>query len=299
MFLLYINDIHFATPDSKPILFADNNTFTFISSSPSQLCSLVNNNLLSLVNWISANKLSINLSKTHIICYQNQNQNWNNSLLFNINNHPIEQVKQATILGVTLDDKLSFKPHIDALERKLSSVLYIYSNIRDIIPSKVARILYFALFQSHINYFILIWGNTYPSYISPINVLHHRILKQYLQLPKRTHTSELLKKANVISIPQLYQYNLARLIYKYLYCPSQFPTALNYLFYLVSRIHYHATRASVNSDLFTVQSTSLIRKSSVACQSPITWNSIPKYIKLLSSYILFSKKLESFFLSQQ
>ena len=299
LFLIYINDIPNATPDSKPILFADDNTLTFVSSSPSQLCALVNNNLKSLHSWISANKLSLNLTKTHIINFQNHNLNWNNALIFNIDNHPIEQVAQSTILGVTLDQKLSFKPHIDTIQKKLSSALYIYSNIRDVIPSRVARGLYFSLFQSHINYCILVWGNACASYLAPLNILQHRILKQYLLLPKKTPSSELFTKAFVLSIPQLYQHNLARLIYKYLYCPSQFPTTLNYLFQLVSHVHQHATRASVNHNLYTPQSSSLVRQSSVVCQSPLTWNNVPKDIKLISSYFLFSKKLKSFLISHQ
>ena len=62
-FLLYINDIKNCTT-SKLVSFADDTTIYYSSPNQNELFQKVNEELIKLYDWLCANKLSLNISKT-------------------------------------------------------------------------------------------------------------------------------------------------------------------------------------------------------------------------------------------
>ena len=63
LFLLYINDLNQAIKFSKVHHFADDTNFLCLSNSTKKLNKLVNADLKHLVNWLNANKISLNVKK--------------------------------------------------------------------------------------------------------------------------------------------------------------------------------------------------------------------------------------------
>ena len=64
LFLLYINDLHNAFTYSTTIHFADDTTLLINNKSLKQLIKHLNYDLHFLCYWLSANKISLNASKT-------------------------------------------------------------------------------------------------------------------------------------------------------------------------------------------------------------------------------------------
>jgi hypothetical protein len=56
------------------------------------------------------------------------------------------------LLGVLLDENLTFDPHINMLLAKLSKSTFIISKVKNILPPQTLRTLYFSLFHSHLTY---------------------------------------------------------------------------------------------------------------------------------------------------
>ena len=132
----------------------------------------------------------------------------------------------------------------------------------------------------------------------PINVLHRKFLKNYLQLPKRTPTKEIFTKSNILPLSDLFQLSVCKLIYTFLYSPLCLPPTISSLFHLTSQMHSHATRASTNLNLFTNSSNSTARANSISYISPAIWNYIPDDLKLATSPYLFQKNFKKYFLSK-
>ena len=65
LFLIYMNDINLRSSNLAFILFADDTTILFSSSSLDNLNSIINKELISVNEWIKANKLSFNIFKTN------------------------------------------------------------------------------------------------------------------------------------------------------------------------------------------------------------------------------------------
>ena len=63
---MYVNNIHKAVPDVNIRLFADDTNMFIHHKNYKTLMQTVNENLSKLNDWLSVNKLSLNLNKT---CY--------------------------------------------------------------------------------------------------------------------------------------------------------------------------------------------------------------------------------------
>ena len=69
LFLLYINDLHKSVKHSKTYHFADNTNIMQSNKSLDVLSKHLNKDLKSLSQWLKANKLSLNISKTKLIVF--------------------------------------------------------------------------------------------------------------------------------------------------------------------------------------------------------------------------------------
>ena len=70
LFLLYINNLNKAVVHSKVHHFADDTNFLYASHSLKNLNKTVNFDISNLVQWLRANKISLNVYKTEIVVFR-------------------------------------------------------------------------------------------------------------------------------------------------------------------------------------------------------------------------------------
>ena len=68
------------------------------------------------------------------------------------NIEPFDLVHETKFLGVMIDDKLSWVPHIRNLAKKLKCHIGSINRIKDNIPSNLHKQLYHTLFESYLIY---------------------------------------------------------------------------------------------------------------------------------------------------
>ena len=64
LLLLYVNDLKNASSVLDPIMFADDTNLFYTDSNIQKLFSAMNEELASINQWLSSNKLSLNAQKT-------------------------------------------------------------------------------------------------------------------------------------------------------------------------------------------------------------------------------------------
>ena len=64
LFLVYVNDLSKASCLLDPIMFADNTNLFFNHKDIKHLVTVVNNEVVNIKDWFTANKLSLNVEKT-------------------------------------------------------------------------------------------------------------------------------------------------------------------------------------------------------------------------------------------
>ena len=119
LFLIYINDLFNMCKESAPILFADDTNLFFCGKQLSELESHINDELCNISGWLKANRLSLNLSKTHYIVF-NRKKNIDAKLKIHIDNQDIEEVLSTKFLGVIIYSKLTCKQHISHISGKIA-----------------------------------------------------------------------------------------------------------------------------------------------------------------------------------
>ena len=74
------------------------------------------------------------------------------SIILNINNIKIRESSNVVLLGLTIDNRLTFKDHINILTRRASFKLHALRRIRKYLTTDKAKLLYNAFINSQFNY---------------------------------------------------------------------------------------------------------------------------------------------------
>ena len=72
LFLLFMNDLNQEILHSKVYDFADDSNFSYTSHSIKKLNKTINFDLSNLVQWIRANKISLNVNKTELVIFRSR-----------------------------------------------------------------------------------------------------------------------------------------------------------------------------------------------------------------------------------
>ena len=124
--------------------------------------------LTKVSDWLSANKLSLNVKKSNFLHFH-QGHRAKPTLNLELNGIKVEEKTVTKYLGVLIDNKLNWKAHIAHVKTKLSKGNGMISKIRYYVNDHCLLNLYYAFIQSHLNYNLLNWTSTYPSNIKSIS----------------------------------------------------------------------------------------------------------------------------------
>ena len=109
----------------------------------------------------------------------------------------IERVGYFKYLGVTADDKWSWKVHLRSLFRKLGHILTVFNRIRHVLDRKT-RVAYLnGLVQPHLDYADTIWGDQscLKAEMDQLQAFQNCFAKK-IELKKKLSSAEALKLLN-------------------------------------------------------------------------------------------------------
>jgi len=109
----------------------------------------MNSELSRVQHWFNCNKLSLNSKKTSYMCFGRAACKRNSLYQLVLNGEQLRCVNVNKFLGVTIDDQLNWKPHIDELTRKLNRNAGVIYKIRYKINASVTLKLYDSMILSH------------------------------------------------------------------------------------------------------------------------------------------------------
>ena len=215
LFLIYVNDLPNATDLLDATLFADDTSLvssfsTFILNGNINVDS-VNAELTKVFNWLCVNKLSLNVSKTKYMIF-------NNPLCpdppptepLKINGEAIKLVKEFDFLGITIDDHLNWKAHIKKLTGKISRTVGVMKKIKRFAPPAVLKILYHSLINSRLSYGIKSWGFV----SSKLLTLQKKAVRVMTNRKSNSHTSPLFKENKIIYVTDMLKLNCLKMHYR-------------------------------------------------------------------------------------
>ncbi len=126
------------------------------------------------------------------------------------------QDKSTKFLGIFIDETLSWKYHIDHINKRVSRALYAIKQVTHFLPPERLRTLYFATIHPHLSYGILAWGSVSKSTVNKLTLMQKRAIRYITRSNFNSHTEPLLKQLNILNIKDLYEYEVTLFMYKYI-----------------------------------------------------------------------------------
>ena len=140
LFLLYVNDMHRSSKKFDFYLFADYTNLLYADKDINKLEIVANEELLRLCEWLNANKLSLNASKSNFVIFHPYQRKLDGEVDLKIFDNNLEQLVSlerktyVKYLGVLIDSNLSWKHHINYIFTKMSKGIAFISRLRHLVP---------------------------------------------------------------------------------------------------------------------------------------------------------------------
>ena len=162
LFLLFCNDLHLNLTYLSCIQFTDDTTLYYTHKNQRVLQACIEHDLSKLYDWFGANSLTLNINKTNLLLFDYRKYDKTEFSVL-VNGTTLNPVKSAKFLGVILDDKLTWKEHVEQLKVKLKRSLGMIHRGKNLLNCHGLKMLYYAQFYSHLSYCIVIWGSMITS----------------------------------------------------------------------------------------------------------------------------------------
>ena len=198
----------------------DDTHLTYAGDCVDSLQLYLNLDLENVHNWLRANKLTLNMTKTEFMLIGSRQRlsTLTDSPTITINDNQVSQVTTEKSLGVTIDNKLDWSCHIDKLTKKAASGIGAIKRIRHLVPRATLHLIYQALIQPHFDYCNIVWGNCGITFLNKIQKLQNRaarVLTYSNYDANAGHFFELLGWENLASQQQIQRATMLYLCSKF------------------------------------------------------------------------------------
>ena len=171
LFLVYVNDLSNASRLLDLIMFADDTNLFFNHKDIKHLFTVVNNELVNIKDWFTANKLPLNVEKIKYSFFHEPSKKDDIPLHLPkliINNYEIQRRESIKFFGVLLDQHLTWKEHIKLTENKITKNIGISYKARPYLDKRALLCLYYSYIHSYLNYATTAWSSTSRTYLKKL-----------------------------------------------------------------------------------------------------------------------------------
>ena len=155
--------------------------------------------LCKIMDWLSANKLSLNVNKTKCMIFHSDKKTVLYPKLF-IDDIEIEGVDYFNFLGLQIHHTLKWNKQLSCISLKISKITGLLHKLKSEYPTSILKSIYNTLILPNINYCILSWG----SQIDKLYLLQKRAIRNISKSDFRAHTEPLFKEHNLLKVQDIY-----------------------------------------------------------------------------------------------
>lgn len=291
-FILYINDIYLTSPDLCFVLFADDTNALVTGNNLKDLQLIVNRGLIKIQDWLSSNKLVLNIDKTKIIVFSSSRKFCDRQQVkITLGDKRLEVVNKTNFLGLIIDENLDWKAHINQIKVKTSRIIGILFRTKHLFHRKVMLSIYYSLIFSYLNYCNLVWGGVAKSNLICLLTIQKKFARLSTNSNYDEHAAPLMRQLKILNIFDIFKVNQSIFFYKWknnIYGISKlFPG----YFKMNNEIHRYNTRN--RNDYIKPKYNNKYGKESISYTAAEMWNSLNAELKQSKSVFQFKSKLKT------
>ncbi|XP_051791037.1 uncharacterized protein LOC127529889, partial [Erpetoichthys calabaricus] len=204
--------------------------------------------------------------------------------------------KTARSLGVTLDEELSFSPHISDLSRSCRYLLYNIRRIRPFLTTEATQLLVQTLVISKLDYCNSLLSGLSLKATRPLQLIQNAAARLVFDIPKFSHTTPLLQNLHWLPVAARIRFKTLTLAFK-----AKTGAAPPYISALVKqRVTSRCLRTSSTACLEPPLLKRRGRHASrlFAVLAPQWWNELPLAVRTAETLTVFKRRLKTHFFQQ-
>lgn len=231
-----------------------------------------------LIKWFTANKLTLNCSKTNCIDFSLKKIKEEVKIQWNKNK--IDTANHTKFLGLDLDENVTWEHHINTICQKLSAACFALRTLSQKISQESLKQVYYSYFHSIMSYGIMFWALSTKS--KKIFLLQKRAIRILCKKRKVDSCRQLFKDLKILPLSSQYIYDILSFITD------------NYQLKHNRELHSHETRNKNNLHMPSVSLT--LTQKGAHCSMIKIYNVLPTELKTMCSKNphLFKRKIRTF-----
>ena len=212
LFLIYINDFP-TSNDFKSFLFADDTSLFLSGTSIDNLKIKAQKELDRVEAWFNANRMQLNSKKTKFILFNLTKAKRSEPFTIKLGEDNLCRVSEESdekfvrLVGVLLDEELSFKHHIAHIKSKLCSLNFVMARSRNVLPPYIRMLIYNALVKSVLEFACILYGSAKKSTLDCLEKIQKKIIRNVKGTRSRAHTNNIFLELGVLKLKDLIEYN--------------------------------------------------------------------------------------------
>ena len=290
LFLIFINDLPLNINNVLTDLYADDTTLYYIDKSEAYIEQQLQCALLKLSEWCKENGMLINTTKTKVMLITTPQRrfylnNYNPQLTYN--NEQLSVVACEKILGVFIDNNLTWANHTNAVAKKIISNLWLLSRIKTYLSTYQRVQFYKSYVQPHIDYCNAIWGGTSQRNLERLYRLQKRACKIILDY-QYENIADSMEELKILNIYERIYLKRAKFMFKI--SKSLTPEYINEMFNLRPLNNtLQSLRSSVAINYVLPRPHKELFKQGLIYSGPLIWNNLPENLRQLETIDSFHK----------
>lgn len=274
LFNIYINEIFNTTKEGEVFCFADDAGVVVCGDDWGATVQRAEVALLKIKNWLDMSLLSLNVDKTKFIAFSLSPRSLPDIRSLVIHkpqckldegcpcDQSIERKSTLKYLGILIDENFTWKEQVNYVTNKIRKVIFKFYELRNILPFKILKLVYYAVVESIINYGLVVWGSAGATIMTKLHIAQKWIIKLML-FKNRTYPTHLLyKDSNLLTPNQLF----IKSIIRYMLKSPEYKQVIN---------HNVNTRIAVQNNLVLQQPKHTVCQSHIYCVGPRIYNDLP------------------------
>ena len=160
LFSVYINDLPNFLSKASPRMYGNDTSISVAANSLTELEYSINDDLVNIQEWLTVNKLSLNIAKTELMFIglrQRLSNTADQSINIHIEGQQINRVCHTKSLGIHIDQHLSWTKHVKEIAKIVSSGIGALKRLRPSICKHSAILLYRALIEPYFDFCCPVW----------------------------------------------------------------------------------------------------------------------------------------------
>lgn len=206
------------------VKFADDSSFKCEGKTSAEVEEKGNEELKKIARWFRNNRLTLHPDKSRYIIHSRDK-------LINLKLEGRDimrcgyglQEESVRLLGLNIDEDLSWKVHVDGVRKKINKGNYLLWRHGKKLNVETKKILYESFVRTHLNYCLSVWGGAKKSIIKPLDISLKKIWKKIGRY--KQHTLNRLQKHKILKLEDELQIQECKIIWKW--SKGKLPVSLN------------------------------------------------------------------------